>query len=217
MTNQPSPYSFWSRVLYRIIWSIIRFFLVVAFRIKVSGRENERMHGRVIYASNHISALDPPVVGASLKRQLMYLAKQELFAIPIFGRIIRALHARPVNRAGYTRGALEVMKAALEKDEGVLVFPEGTRQKDGRLGEGKVGVGMLAVWTGAPVVPVYVSGTANVWKALSGRCRFRVALGRVVEPPDVSDPQERKRAYQTVTDAVMAEIARLKAEVDQKQ
>lgn len=203
-------------MFYRAIWSLVRAVMVLFFRVKVTGRENERMSGRVIYASNHISALDPPVVGSSLKRQLMYLAKQELFRIPIFGSIIRALHARPVNRAGYTRGALDVMKTALEHDEGVLVFPEGTRQKDGKLGEGKVGVGMLAVWTGSPVVPVYVSGTASIWKALTWRCRFRVALGRIVEPPEATDPQERKHAYQSVTDAVMAEIARLKATVDRE-
>lgn len=216
MNASQSPYPLWSRIFYRTVWLLVRAILVIAFRVKVTGRENERLTGRVIYAPNHISAFDPPVVGGSLQRQLMYLAKQELLAIPVFGAFLRAVHTRPVNRAGYTRGALEVMKTSLEHEEGVLVFPEGTRQHDGKLGEGKVGVGMLAVWTQSPVVPVYVSGTADIWKALTWRSRFRVTLGNVVIPPDVTDVQERKQAYQTVTDAVMAEMSRLKAIVDQK-
>lgn len=189
---------------------------MLVFRLKVTGKEHELREGRVIFAANHISAWDPPIIGSSVWRQLTYLAKKELFEIPVFSSVIRVVHARPVDRGGYARAALEVMRAALEREEGIILFPEGTRQKDGRLGEGKIGVGMLAVWTGAPVIPVYVSGSANIWKALTWRTRFRVALGPKVEPPHVTTAHERKQAYQTVTDQVMAEIARLKAMVDQK-
>jgi len=187
---------------------------MVLFRLKVTGKEHEPNRGRVVFAANHISAWDPPVIGVSVGRQLTYLAKKELFRIPVFASMIRVAHAQPVDRKGYARGALEVMRAALEREEAVILFPEGTRQRDGKLGEGKIGVGMLAVWTGAPVIPVYVSGTASPRKALLWRTRFRVALGPAVDPPLVTTAQDRKQAYQTVTDEVMAEIARLKAVVD---
>jgi len=186
------------------------------FRLKVTGKEHELRRGRVIYAANHISAWDPPVIGVSVRRQVTFLAKKELFDIPVFRTIIRTVHAQPVDRKGYSRGALEVMRAALERDEAIILFPEGTRQRDGKLGEGKIGVGMLSVWTQSPVIPVYVSGTASIGEALLWRTRFRVALGPAIEPPVVATASDRKQAYQTVTDQVMQEIARLKAAVDQQ-
>ena len=213
--ERDAEYSLASHVLYVCGWAFVRAFMAVFFRLRVTGRGNEPHDGRAIYASNHISAWDPPVVGASVRRELMFLAKKELFEIPIFNRVIRAVHARPVDRRGYSRGALELLRARLERDGAVLMFPEGTRQRDGRLGEGKIGVGMLAVWTGAPVVPVYVCGTMRPLRALLFRSRFRVALGPAVRPPEASTPTERKQAYQAVTDQVMATIARLKADVEE--
>ena len=99
------------------------------------------------------------MVGGSAPRQIFFLAKAELFRIPLFGRLIHALHARPVRREGSDPRALKTAARLLEEGKALLVFPEGTRSLDGRLGEAKPGVGMLAVMSGAPVVPAYVSGT----------------------------------------------------------
>ena len=213
--QRDAEYSLASHVLYVCAWPVVRAVMVILFRLKITGREHQPRRGRVIYASNHISAWDPPVVGASVRRNLMFLAKKELFSIPVFGAVIRAVHARPVDRGGYSRAVLELMRARLERDGAVLMFPEGTRRRDGKLGEGKIGVGMLAVLTGAPVVPVYVCGTTHPLRALLFRSRFRVALGPVVRPPNASTPSDRKQAYQAVTDEVMATISRLKAEIDE--
>jgi 1-acyl-sn-glycerol-3-phosphate acyltransferase len=207
-------YSWASRALYASAKSLIRWVLVALFRLKVTGRDNEFGSGRVIYASNHVSGIDPPLVGASIRRSVTFLAKKELFDIPILGWFIRAVHARPVDRGGYSRGVLEIMRAQLEADEATLLFPEGTRRRDGKLGEGKIGVGMLAVWTGAPVLPVYLAGTANPMKAFMFRSRLKVVIGRPVLPPVVEGASERKKAYQDVTDKVMSEMARLKSETD---
>ena len=214
MSIRKANYPLGSRIVYVVAWWIARMISRVFFRLRITGAENELPEGRVIYASNHISGWDPPVVGSSVRRQLTILAKKELFTIPIIGRAIHLVHARPVDRAGYSRGVLDLLKNALENDDAIMLFPEGTRRRDGKLGEGKVGVGMLSVWTGAPVIPCYVSGTDKAMKAFLFARRFKVALGKPVFPPESASAAERKQAYQDVTQAVMAEIGRLKQLVD---
>ena len=113
----------------------------------------------MLLVSNHVSVLDPPLVGGAAPRQLYFMAKEELFRIPLLGRLIRALNARPVRRDGSDTRALKAALRPLEEGHALLVFPEGTRGEEGRRARGKAGVGMLAVLSGAPVVPVYVSGT----------------------------------------------------------
>ena len=81
--------------------------------------------------------------------------------MPLFGRLIHALNARPVKRDGSDGRALKAALKLLGENRAILLFPEGTRGVEGRLGEGKPGAGMLAVLSGAPVVPAYVSGTAR--------------------------------------------------------
>ena len=207
-------YPLYSRIAYVIAALLVRVFMQVFFRMKTTCFADKLPEGRVIFASNHISGWDPPVVGSAIPRQITTMAKKELMSIPVLGRIFHLVHVRPVDRAGYSRGVLDLLRNTLENDDAVFLFPEGTRQRDGKLGRGKIGVGMLSVWTNAPVVPTYVSGTRNVMKAFTFRGRFRVAFGKPVYPPKVDSPAERKQAYQTVTDAVMAEIARLKEIVD---
>jgi 1-acyl-sn-glycerol-3-phosphate acyltransferase len=183
-------------------------------RTECKGSENDIDEGRVIYAINHISGMDPPFVAAHVRRQLTFMAKKELLQIPIAGWLLKVFHALPVDRGGYSRTILDLMRKRLELEDAVLIFPEGTRQRDGKLGEGKIGVGMLSVWTRSPVIPVYVSGTNRVKDALMFRSRFRIAIGVPVYPPEANRPDERRSAYQSVTDSVMAEIARLKAVTD---
>jgi 1-acyl-sn-glycerol-3-phosphate acyltransferase len=213
-TVQRIEYSIGSRIFYSFVRALVRIIIVVLFRLKVRGLENEPKSGRVIFAANHIAVLDPPVVAVSVGRPLTFLAKKELFRIPIFSSVISALHATPVDRAGYSRGVLEKLRAILESDQGAVIFPEGTRQRDGKLGEGKIGVGMLAVWTQAPVIPVYLSGSNDLIGSLLFKHRIKVALGEPVIPPAVSGAAERKEAYQSVTDQVMERMAELKLEVD---
>ena len=129
------------------------------FGLRVTGAEHVPPEGPALIVSNHQSILDPPIIGGSTRRQIFFLAKAELFRIPLFGRLIKALHARPVRREGSDPRALKTAARLLEEGKALLVFPEGTRSLDGSLAEAKPGVGMLAVMSGAPVVPTYVSGT----------------------------------------------------------
>src|SRR5213594_2355607 len=106
-------------------------FLAVAlmrllFRLEAVGRENIPERGPVLLVSNHSSVLDPPLIGGMSDRQLTYLAKAELFEIPLFGALIRGLNARPIRREGADPGALRTARRVLEEGGALLVFPEGT-------------------------------------------------------------------------------------------
>src|SRR5690606_41698809 len=85
---------------YTIFRAILRFIYRVLFRIKATGTENIPAEGAVIIASNHISLLDPPAVGVLIERQVHFMAKEELFKVPVFGSLIKSFGAYPVKRGG---------------------------------------------------------------------------------------------------------------------
>ncbi len=132
-------------------------------RVRVLGDD---ARGRaVVYASNHQSNLDILVLGVALPNHTLWLAKRELFAIPIFGAAMRAIGYIPVDRADPTasRASIGVAARALKGGASILMFPEGTRSPDGRLLPFKMGFAHLAADTGAPVVPLVVRGTGGLW------------------------------------------------------
>ena len=131
------------------------------FRIHVIGSDNIPQKGSYIVASNHRSHLDPPVLNSFFPEPLVFLAKEELFKPP-FGWMIRHMRAIPVKRGS---GGVETLEKALEllqKGCKVGIFPEGTRAKPGEFLRPKPGIGLLAVKSGVPVVPVLIEGTDSV-------------------------------------------------------
>jgi 1-acyl-sn-glycerol-3-phosphate acyltransferase len=199
-------------VLYEILKWLAVFLMRAWFGLRVKGAEHIPSSGPALIVSNHQSILDPPVIGGAARRQIYFLAKAELFRIPLFGWLIRALHARPVRREGPDPRALRTAALLLEEGKALLVFPEGTRSLDGRLGEGKSGVGMLAVTSGAPVVPAYVSGTLEALPkgaAWPRRSQVSVSFGPALhfKAPIGSGRKER---YREATEAMMRGIAQLK-------
>jgi 1-acyl-sn-glycerol-3-phosphate acyltransferase len=181
------------------------------FRLEARGTEHVPSRGPVLLVSNHSSVLDPPLVGGVCPRQLTFLAKAELFAVPGFGRLIHALNARPVRREGADAAALRVALRALDQGAALLVFPEGTRGPEGRLREPKPGAALLAVLSGAPVVPVFVRGSGRAWPR--GRRFPRPAKVRVAFGPPLRFPRptggDKKEYYDTVSRDMMAAIAQL--------
>jgi 1-acyl-sn-glycerol-3-phosphate acyltransferase len=203
-------------VLYGILKPLAVAVMRAGFRLEVRGREHVPATGPALLVSNHVSVLDPPFVGGASPRELYFLAKEELFRVPLFGRLIHALHARPVRRDGSDGRALKTALKLLGENRAILLFPEGTRGVEGRLGEGKPGAGMLAVLSGAPVVPVCVSGTARALppgRAFPRRARVGVSFG----PPLVfkaAGDERRKERYREATEEMMRAIAQLMARSD---
>ena len=199
-------------MLYEILKPLAVFLMRTWFGLRVRGAEHIPSSGPALIVSNHQSILDPPLIGGAAQRQIYFLAKAELFRIPIFGWLIRALHARPVRREGSDPRALRTAALLLKEGKALLVFPEGTRSLDGRLGEGKPGVGMLAVTSGAPVVPAYVSGTLEALPkgaAWPRRSQVSVSFGPALHfkaPIGVG----RKERYREAAEEMMRGIQQLK-------
>ena len=201
-------------MLYEILKPLTFLALRGLFHLRAIGVENVPREGPVLLAANHVSLLDPPVVGAGAPRPLQFMAKAELFRVPLFGRLIRALNAHPVERDGADAGALRHALLLLREGKALLVFPEGTRGIPGSLQRGRPGAGMLAALSEAPVVPVYVEGTGHVLPR--GARGLRRAPITVRYGPPLRFGRERgKRRYQEVSDQIMAAIGRLKAEAEQ--
>lgn len=137
-------------------------FSTFLFPIKVSGKKNIPAEGGFIVASNHVSYLDPIVVGVACPRKLNYMARHELFLNPLFGAILYKVNAFPVKR---NSADIKAMKEAIQrvgkKGQGLLVFPEGRRGAPGLKLTPQAGVGFLVRKLGVPVIPAFVSGSEH--------------------------------------------------------
>src|SRR3990172_2142780 len=171
-------------MLYTLLRALAAGILKCWCRLRVEGQERVPSIGPVLLAANHTSLLDPPAVGAATHRRLFYMAKAELFRIPLFGALIRAVNARPVRREGSDPAALRLAVGLLREGKALLVFPEGTRGVEGLLGPAKAGLGMLALLREAPVIPTFIEGTRG---ALGG-----VRRGHQ-EPPRAARPRRNTR------------------------
>ncbi len=150
-------------MLYNIARRILYLYLKVFHRFKVYGEEYLPLEGGVIVVSNHTNFIDPIVVGCSLrKRQVCFMAKEELFRIPFFGQIIKKLGAFPVRRGKGDRSAFRTAFEILKQKKVLGMFPEGTRYKDGKIHSIRQGATLLAAESGAKVLPMIIRGTNNL-------------------------------------------------------
>ena len=131
------------------------------FRYRVIGAEKVPRSGGVIIAANHISNFDPPLLGIGVPRPVSYMAKKELFALPVLGPLLPHLHAFPVDRQAGGTAALRASLRMLKDGRCVGIFPEGGRNVSGT-NEEKAGAAFLAAASGAPVVPAAIVGTRSL-------------------------------------------------------
>jgi 1-acyl-sn-glycerol-3-phosphate acyltransferase len=198
-------------VLYAVLKPLAVLLMRLLFRLEGRGTEYVPAQGPVLLVANHSSLLDPPLVGGVAPRQLSFMAKAELFRVPLFGALIRRLNARPVRREGADAGALRTALRVLQEGGVLLMFPEGTRGPEGALREPKPGAAMLAVMSGAPVVPVFIQGSGRAWprgRTLPRPAKVRVTFGspQIFERRDADG---RKTDYVDVSRRIMAAIGRL--------
>ena len=200
------------RPIYRLIAFIARSILKIAFGLKINGLDNIPKNGAFIFASNHRSIIDPPVLGSVCPREVFYAAKKELLEVPIFGWFIAYLNAVPVRRTGYDRGVLKLLGNALDNGYGITIFPEGTRSRDGNLGKPRPGVGVLSKNHNAVIVPVFISGSSNIMQQVLKR-KLAVQFGEVLQfnADFFSDTDDDKDSYRKIAAEVIRNIAKLGA------
>ena len=149
--------------IYWIGWSSFRVMYATYFRWRVLHPERVPANGAVILASNHASFLDPPLVGSGLRRECTFLARDTLFRFGPSRWLLTKWQAVPIDRDGGSASGMKRILEALNRGRAVILFPEGTRTRDGHLQKVRSGVGLIAAKTDAPVVPVRVWGTFEAY------------------------------------------------------
>jgi 1-acyl-sn-glycerol-3-phosphate acyltransferase len=171
--------------------------------------------GPVILAMNHQSYLDPPFAGICCRRAIYFLARKTLFDERLLGWILPKLNVVPVDQEGNDRSALKALIRTLRANQGVLVFPEGSRTLDGNLQSPEPGVGFVIAKTLAPVVPMRIFGAHEALPRGGGKLRFRpitIVIGEPLRfgPGDVAGTN--RQIYASLTQRVMNAIAALELE-----
>lgn len=153
--------------LYRFFRGCFRLFFSTVYRWRVIGAENIPAEGPVILCSNHISLYDPPLVGCGIERQVHFMAKEELFHIPVISFFITKFGAFPVKRGAGDRSAIRNTLKLLADGKVLGIFPEGTRSKTGEVGTGLTGVAMFALKSDAVVIPVAIIGPYRLFRPIT--------------------------------------------------
>jgi len=212
--------------VYRLGWIFFRSLYKTYFRARMYNAERVPESGPVIIASNHASFLDPPLVGSCLHRSISYLARDTLFRFPVVGWLLRKWESVPVDREGGGAAGLKAILDRLLAGGGIILFPEGTRTRDGKLQPARSGIGLVVIKSTAPVVPVRVFGT---YEAFGKHVRLPLPHQLTVKfgkPMDFVALRKEatncskarlKQVYQQVADEIMAAIGKLQPCEDKAQ
>ena len=178
-------------LLFAVLYWTLRPLILAYFRVARIGRRHIPRRGPVLLAANHRSFLDPFVIASCVRRPIHFVAKRELLEKRFQGLVLNALGAFPVRRGESDEEAMTTARLLLERGEAVLIFPEGTRIRSGSLATPRRGVGRLALETGAPVVPVAVTGSERARRGWRIRpVRVRVRCGPPLTFPRVEHPSQ---------------------------
>jgi len=200
------------RLFYRMSHLAVRLFWRLFFGLRIIGSEHLRNRERSIFACNHLSYADPLVAGCALDREVAFVAKKELFRNRLFARLIETYNAIPIDRDEIDRNALKLISSKLGSGGSILMFPEGTRSRDGAIGELKAGLGFIALHNGATVVPMHISGTNDLLGCFLRRRRLEVRICPPIRTPEGYAPSDRKSEYRVLSGMVQEEMRMLKDE-----
>jgi 1-acyl-sn-glycerol-3-phosphate acyltransferase len=173
------------------------------YRIEAIGLEHFPKEGGVLLCANHIHNFDPLVVGIMAPRPVHYMAKEEIFSVPVLGNIVRKCNAFPVKRGFNDREALRTGLKLLKDGHVFGLFPEGTRSKTGEIGKGLSGAGFFALRTTALVVPCAIIGPYKSFRKL------KIVYG---QPIDMDEIRKEKASAEQVTELIMSKIDKLRKE-----
>lgn len=200
-------------MFYFFIRTLALILFKIYFRLQVFCKQNIPPQEGFIFAANHTSYLDPPLLAVASPRVVSFLAKDELFRLPVFGRFIRALNAFPLRTKIGDVKALRWAIGELKAGKVVIIFPEGGRTADGELDEPLKGVGFLAVKANCPVIPAFIEGSEKAYP-VGGKFiwprKIKVYFGRPLKFEGLDLQSQDSKLYQEIAKKTMDEIRKLR-------
>jgi 1-acyl-sn-glycerol-3-phosphate acyltransferase len=202
--REPFP----SLVLYHLFkWSVVSPMLHAYFQGRIYGAEKVPQTGPLVVVSNHASDFDPPILSCCMRRPVAYMAKEELFRVPVLKQAIALYGAYPVKRGSADRSAIRSALASLEQGWAAGVFITGTRTPDGRVVDPKLGAALIAAKAQAPLLPVSLWGTHTIFQSGSKLPRsvpLTIRIGEVIAPPSSTEREELEAITQKCAAAINA-------------
>lgn len=198
---------------YQCLKGVVTFVLRPIYRVRHVGPPPRLPEGGVVLCPNHASYLDPAFVQIVLRRRVTFVMTDDFYQSPWGRWFFRLVGAVPVGRGRLARKGLQRAIAHVKCGHAIVVFPEGRLTRDGHLGRGQRGIGVLARRTGAPIIPVGIVGAIHAWsrgRRRPGRARVRVAFGTAMTWDEKSGLRQRE-AEQAFADRLMEEVAAVKS------
>ncbi len=182
------------------------------FDYRVVGRDKIPKEGGLILAMNHQSFLDPPLAGIACDREIFYLARKSLLKWPVLGPLFPKMNVVPVDEVGADMSALKTVIKVVKSGNGTVIFPEGTRSRNGALQPAQPGLGLIIAKTMAPVVPMRIFGAFEAFPAKAKRVSFvpiTVVVGDVMRFNNEDFSGDAKTVYRKISEQVMERIESL--------
>ena len=194
--------------MYKFIHTYFMGALKFFYQLKFVGTENEPSEGPILVCSNHISAADPFLISAATKNQISYMAKKELFKIPLVGGVLNSVGSFPVDRKSSDVGAVKKAIAILKEGGRVGIFPQGTRRpgENPRDTELKSGAAMIAVRAGVDILPVFVHRKDNTPKLFR---KTTIIIGKPIKFSELGYDPKASGEYTRIVNIIFDEICKL--------
>ncbi|MBV1818470.1 1-acyl-sn-glycerol-3-phosphate acyltransferase [Anaerosalibacter bizertensis] len=189
---------------YRLCYFIGNVVFRIIFRFKVTGKHNIPKEGKVILCSNHISDLDPLILGLAIPRNIRFMAKKELFENKFLGGLVNALGAFPVDREAADLSAIRNSLNVLKNDEVLGIFPEGTRVTEENIENAKPGIALISIKAKAPVIPIYIESKYKVFS------KIKINIGEPIYFNEYYGKKLKTEDYKILSQEIMKSIYSLK-------